>query len=336
MEKRILGQTNLEVSVIGFGGIPIQRVGNHMSIELLKEAYSQGINFIDTARGYNESEKLIGNALNEIGRENFYLATKSMKRDYNGVLEELETSLANLMVDTIDLFQFHNVKNLEELNIVMGKDGALKAIKEAKLKGKVKEIGITSHSPELLDKAIDTGEFSTIQCPYNAIENQAEELFKKAKENNIGVIVMKPLAGGAIREAELAIRYIVNNPNISVVIPGMDSIQQVKENANIGINIKELTKEENEKLFQEADSLGTEFCRRCGYCLPCPEDIDIPSQFLMEAYYTRYDLKEWAKSRYDAMNYKASHCIECGICETKCPYDLPIRNMMKNVAKTLG
>lgn len=336
MEKRILGKTNLQVSIIGFGGIPIQRVDEEMSVKLLKEADKQGINFIDTARGYNESEELIGDALEEIGRDKFYLATKSMRRDYDGVLEELNISLNNLKVDSIDLFQFHNVKTIEELDLITGDNGALKAIKESKANGKVKEIGITSHSPELLDKAIDTGEFATIQCPYNAIEQQAKELFEKAKKNNIGVIVMKPLAGGAIREVELALRFLVNNPNISVVIPGMDSLEQIRENVNVAKNIRELTKEEEEKLFEEANSLGTEFCRRCGYCLPCPQGIDIPSQFLMEGYYTRYNLKEWAKTRYDAMEHNAIDCIECGICETKCPYDLPIRKMMKNVVAKLG
>lgn len=326
----------MEVGLIGFGGIPIQRVDGNTSLELLKEAHRQGMNFIDTARGYNESEELIGNALEEMGRDKFYLATKSMRRDYDGVLEELETSLNNLKIDRIDLFQFHNVKNMEELNEIMGDEGALKAIKEAKAAGKVKEIGITSHSPELLDKAIDSGEFVSIQCPYNAIEDQAEKLFEKAKKNNIGVIVMKPLAGGAIREAELALRFIVNNPNVTVVIPGMDSVEQVIENARVAIDRRALTEEEEERLFKEANSLGTEFCRRCGYCLPCPEGIDIPTQFLMEGYYTRYDLPKWAKGRYDAMEHKASDCIECGICETKCPYDLPIRKMMKNVAKILG
>ncbi len=336
MEKRKLGKTDLQVSVIGFGGIPIQRVDKDMAIKILKEAYNQGINFIDTARGYNESEELIGDALAVVGREKFYLATKSMKRDYDGILEEFNVSLNNLKIDYIDLFQFHNVKTMEELDRVMGENGALKAIKEAKADGRVKEIGITSHSPEILDKAIDTGEFSTVQCPYNPIEQQAEGLFKKAKDNNIGVIVMKPLAGGAIKEAELSLRFIVNNPNVSVVIPGMESIEQVKENTSVGIDVRNLSKDEEEKLFKEANSLGTEFCRRCGYCLPCPQGIDIPSQFLMEGYYTRYDLKDWAKTRYDAMEHKAVDCVECGICETRCPYDLPIRKMMKNVVSILG
>lgn len=336
MEKRILGRTNLEVSVIGFGGIPIQRVDQSMAIELINKAYEYGINFIDTARGYNQSEGLIGQALEIIGREKFYLATKSMKRDYAGILEELEISLNQLKTTYIDLFQFHNVRTFEELDFILSHNGALKGIKEAREKGLVKEIGITSHSPEILFKAIDTGEFSTIQCPYNPVELQAEELFEKAKKMNIGVIVMKPLAGGAIGNGELALRFIVNNPNISVVIPGMDSLEQVSVNASVGINRRELTKEEEDILFEEAKSLGSEFCRRCGYCLPCPQGIDIPTQFLMEGYFTRYNLQDWAKTRYDAMEKRAVHCVECGVCETKCPYNLPIRKMLKNVVAKLG
>ncbi|WMM25997.1 aldo/keto reductase [Tissierella sp. MB52-C2] len=336
MEKRRLGKTSLDVSVIGFGGIPIQRVDSELSHGLLQEAYNRGINFIDTARGYNESENLIGEALEKIGRDKFILATKSMKRDYDGMVEELNISLKNLKTDYIDLFQFHNIRTFEELDFIMSDNGAFKALKEAKEKGIIREIGITSHSPELLDKAVDMGEFATIQCPYNPVERQAEELFKKAKDMNIGVIVMKPLAGGAITKGELSLRFIVDNPNISVVIPGMDTLEQVKSNSEVGINIRKLTGEEESILSEEANSLGTEFCRRCGYCLPCPQNIDIPTQFLMEGYYTRYNLKEWAQSRYDAMEYRAIHCIECGLCESKCPYNLPIRKMMKNVVEKLG
>lgn len=336
MEKRILGRTDFEVSVIGLGGIPIQRVDEDMAVKIIKEGLDKGINFIDTARGYNQSEELIGNALEKLGRDKFYLATKSMKRDYNGILEEMNTSLKLLKTDYIDLYQFHNIRSFEELDQILSETGALKALKEAKDKGIIREIGITSHSPEILDKAIDTGEFSTIQCPYNPIEQQAEEVFKKAKEKNIGVIVMKPLAGGAITKGELSLRFIVNNPNISVVIPGMDTIEQVKSNTLVGIEVRELTEEEEKELFQEANALGSEFCRRCGYCLPCPQKIDIPLQFLMEGYYTRYNLKDWAKTRYDAMESKASNCVECGLCETKCPYNLPIRKMLKNVVAKLG
>ena len=336
MEKRTLGRTNFQVSVIGFGGIPIQRVDKEMAIKMIEETKEAGINFIDTARGYTISESLIGYGLEHCGRENFILATKSMKRDYEGILEELNVSLNNLRTSYIDLFQFHNVSTFEDLDFLMGENGGLKAIKEAKQKGIIKEIGITSHSPEILDKAMDTGEFATIQCPYNPVERQAEEIFKKANKLNIGVIVMKPLAGGAISNAALSLKFIINNPNITTAIPGMDSIEQIVENAELGNKIEPLTDVEEDIIFKEAEELGSEFCRRCGYCLPCPQGIDIPTQFLMEGYYSRYNLEEWAVERYKAMEVKAVDCIECGQCETKCPYNLPIRKMLKKVELTLG
>ena len=336
MEKRTLGRTNFQVSVIGFGGIPIQRVDKEMAIKMIEETKEAGINFIDTARGYTISESLIGYGLEHCGRENFILATKSMKRDYEGILEELNVSLNNLRTSHIDLFQFHNVSTFEDLDFLMGENGGLKAIKEAKQKGIIKEIGITSHSPEILDKAMDTGEFATIQCPYNPVERQAEEIFKKANKLNIGVIVMKPLAGGAISNAALSLKFIINNPNITTAIPGMDSIEQIVENAELGNKIEPLTDVEEDIIFKEAEELGSEFCRRCGYCLPCPQGIDIPTQFLMEGYYSRYNLEEWAVERYKAMEVKAVDCIECGQCETKCPYNLPIRKMLKKVELTLG
>ncbi len=336
MEKRILGKTDFEVSVVGFGGIPAQRLDKEQVLELLTEAYDQGMNFIDTARGYMASEELLGWALEKLGRDKFYLATKSMSKTYEGIMDEFNLSLSLLRTDYIDLYQFHNIKAFEEYAQIMSENGAYRAVKELKEQGKIKEIGITSHSKEVLDMAIDTGFFNTIQYPYNAIETQGEEIFRKAKANNIGVIVMKPLAGGAISKGEMAIRYVLDNPNVSVVIPGMDSVAQVIQNARAGIDRRDMTEEEREMLDKEASTLREEFCRRCGYCLPCPEGIDIPSNFLMEGYYTRYNLKDWAKARYASMSPKSSDCIECGICETKCPYDLPIIKMLKHVTEVMG
>ena len=336
MKKRMLGNTGFKVSVIGMGGIPIQRVDQEEAVEIVREAHKQGINFIDTARGYNESEELLGNALEVVGRDKFYLATKSMQRTYDGVIEEIETSLKNLKTDYIDLFQFHNVSKEEDYETLLSDSGALKAIEEYKEKGIVKEIGITSHSFDILNKALDTDHFASIQFPYNPVEDHGEPLFKKAKEKNIGVIIMKPLAGGAIPKGELCLRYIMENENVTVAIPGMDSITQVKENTSVGKDMRPMTDEEKKKLKDEIDGLGTEFCRRCGYCAPCTVGIDIPSQFLMEGYYTRYNLQEWAKSRYDAMDKNAKDCIRCGKCEPRCPYDLPIMDMLERVEDNLG
>ena len=336
MEKRILGRTRFEVSVVGLGGIPIQRVDKETAYEIVKEAYENGINFIDTARGYRNSEELLGHAIERIGRDKFILATKSMARTYDKVLEEIAISLNDLRTDYIDLFQFHNVRTKEDLDTVLGENGALKAAKELKAKGVIKEIGITSHSVDILDIALDTDEFSTIQCPYNPVERLGERVFQKAKERNIGVIVMKPLAGGAISKGELSLRFILENDNVTTAIPGMDSIEQVRENTKAGSDRRLLTDDEREELNKEAKTLGEQFCRRCGYCAPCSVGIDIQSQFLLDGYYTRYNLQDWAISRYKAMDVRAGDCIECGDCESRCPYDLPIIEMLKRVESNLG
>lgn len=332
MEKRILGRTNFEVSSVGIGGIPIQRVDKETALDIIREALNQGMNFIDTARGYRESEELIGHAVSALGREKFILATKSMSRNYEGMIEEVKLSLSNLKTNYIDLYQLHNVRAMEDFHNVMGDNGAVRALKEFKEKGIIKEIGISSHGPEVLDAAIDSGEFSTIQFPYNAIERQGEPLFEKAKKNNIGVIIMKPMAGGALTNGELAVRFILENPNITVVIPGMDSVEQVLENARPGRDKRPLTDNERHALEEEAKSLGSQFCRRCGYCAPCTVGIDIPSIFVIDSYFTRYNLQDWAVTRFKNMDPKANDCIECGECEKRCPYDLPIIEMLSEVA----
>lgn len=335
MDLRRLGRTGYRLVSIGFGGIPIQRLEEKEAIDLIIGAKNEGMNFIDTARAYNNSEELIGKGIKG-RRQDWVIATKSMARDYEGMKEDIEISLKNLDCGYIDLYQVHNVRSVEQYNRIMGQNGAYKALVEAKKEGKIKHIGITSHDLDILKEAVETDYFTTIQFPYNAVENQAEGLFKRAKERDIGVIVMKPLAGGAISKGSLALRFILENPNVSVVIPGIDSMDQLVENTAVARHHQPLTEKERQELRTLAEELGSKFCRRCGYCLPCPENIDIPTMFLMEGYYTRYDLKEWAASRYASLTQKASDCIRCGICESKCPYDLPIPDMLEEVAKKLG
>ncbi|MGL5693647.1 MAG: aldo/keto reductase [Peptostreptococcaceae bacterium] len=327
-----LGSTEMKIKRVGFGGIPIQRITQEDTNLVIEELEKNGINFIDTARGYTVSEEYIGNAIKG-KREKFVIATKSMSRDYEGMKKDIEVSLNNLQTDYIDLYQLHNVK-IEEYKTIFNEDKAMRALLEAQAEGKIKYIGITSHSLDTIEQVVEDGKFDTIQFPYNIVEGQADEAFRKAHEKGMGIIIMKPLAGGAITDATLAIKYILSKDYIDVVIPGMDSIEQVNQNVKV-LDDLELTEEDNKKIQEIRNLLGGNFCRRCEYCLPCPVGVNIPQNFLLEGYYTRYNLKEWAKERYESIEGKANKCIECGKCETKCPYDLPIIEMLKNVCDKL-
>ena len=331
---RDFGKTGMKIKRVGFGGIPIQRISQEDTNKVIDELEKCGVNFIDTARGYTVSEEYLGNALKG-RREKFYIATKSMSRDYESMKRDIEISLKNLQTDYIDLYQMHNVKPAE-YDTLFGEDKAYRDLLEAKEQGKIKHIGITSHGLETVEKAVESDKFETIQFPYNIVENQADEVFKRAYEKGVGTIVMKPLAGGAIDDGTLAMKYLLSREYIDVAIPGMDSPQQVIENTDVLQNY-ELTEEDNKKIAKIKSELGTNFCRRCEYCLPCPKGINIPQNFLLEGYYNRYNLKDWAVDRYRGLaeNERASNCIECGACQKKCPYELPIIDMLKKVVDTL-
>lgn len=334
MKKVLLGSTGMEVSVVGFGGIPIQRVSQEEATKIIIEAKNYGINFIDTAQGYTVSEQYIGNALKEAGRENFYIATKAMNFDYDSMKASIDKALNNMQLEYIDLFQIHNVSKQEQLDEVLSENGALKALVEAKGKGLIKHIGITGHIREILMQAIEHDEFETIQFPFNPVESQGTELFTKALEKGIGTIAMKPMAGGAFSKQKLSLKYIINSGLINVAIPGMDSIEQVIENSLVGKSLEPLTQEEQDEINKEVEILGNDFCRRCGYCKPCPEGIDIPNVFVFEGYVTRYNLPDYGKLKYEAMPVKASACVRCRKCERKCPYNLPIVNKLKHAVET--
>ena len=335
MNYKKLGKSNLNVSVIGFGGIPIQRITKNETVPIIQKAMELGINYIDTARGYTVSEEYIGNALKGI-RDKWIVATKSMARTKDGIIKDVDISLNNLQTEYIDLYQIHNVKEMDTYKQVTSEDGALIGLLAAKKEGKIGHIGITAHSLDTLKVAIESNLFETIMYPYNIVETQADELFKRAYEQNIGVIAMKPMAGGALDNGTLAMRFILQNKNITSAIPGMASIREVEENVKAADNISPLTEDEIKQCSDITNKLGKNFCRRCGYCAPCPQGIDIPSCFIMKSYYDNYDLKDWAEGRYKAMKSHAGNCRECGQCEKKCPYSLPIRKMLKEVKKTFS
>ena len=213
---------------------------------------------------------------------------------------------------------------------------ALEALLEAKASGKIGHLGLTAHSVSVFERALELDWVETIMFPYNIVESQGADLIKRCAERNIGFIAMKPLAGGAIENASLALRYICANPDVGIVIPGMYSTREVSENLSAVQDESPLTEEEQRKMQQVRDDLGTNFCRRCNYCAPCTVGINIPSVFLFAGYLQRYDLGDWGKDRYDSLPAKADACVECGECESRCPYHLPIREMLKKCVQDIG
>lgn len=334
MRYTILGKTGLKVSALGFGGIPIQRIDASRTAELMKKLSQFGVNYIDSARGYTVSEEFLGAALEGI-RERFVIATKSMARDKAGMENDIATSLKNFRTDYIDLYQVHN-PNAEQLAQVCAPGGALEALREAKQAGKIGHIGLTLHSADLFREALELDWVETIMFPYNIVETQGEELIAACAARNIGFICMKPLAGGAIDDAHLAMRFIAQNPNVSVTIPGMAEIAELEQNVAAYCDDAPLTETEIKKIEAIRKELGTNFCRRCNYCAPCTAGIGISNVFIAEGYYSRYGLLDYGKAKYEMSGAPASSCVDCGLCEQRCPYHLPIRQMLKHAVTVFG
>ena len=329
MEYTNLGNTGLKVSRLGFGGIPIQRITQEEATALIHKLPEYGINYIDTARGYTVSEEYLGIAMEGI-RDKFVLATKSMARTREAMEKDIETSLKNLRTDHIDLYQVHNAPPAQ-MKIVTGEGGALEALLEAKAAGKIGHIGITAHEIGTFEMGLEMDWVETIMFPYNFVELQAADLIRKCAEKGKGFICMKPLAGGAIENAPLAMRFIASNKDITVNIPGMANEDELKQNVAAVCDPAPLSEDDLKEVQNIRDTLGNQFCRRCNYCQPCTMGINISFCFTINGYLTRYGLKDWAIGRYKGMAVEPNACIECGMCESRCPYHLPIIEMLKDV-----
>lgn len=326
-----LGKSGLNVSPVAFGGIPIQRGSAGDTRAVVDKMEELGINYIDTARGYTVSEEYLGAALRG-RRERFILASKTMVRDYEGMKKEVELSLDKLQTDYIDLYQIHNIKTAD-FEKVFGDEGAYKALVEARQSGKIGHIGITAHGVDDLKRIVGQHDHQveTIMFPYNLVEIQGEELLKEARSRDIGTIAMKPLAGGNLEDWRLALRFVALSGACDISIPGMGDVEEVEKNASVCGDLSPLTEEEWGRIEKLRKELGNQFCRRCGYCAPCTVGIDIPTNFVFANYLRKYGLGDWARDRYASLKINASDCIACGICEERCPYDLPIIDMLKKV-----
>ena len=331
-----LGKTGLKAAEVSFGGIPIQRSDAANTRAVVDALEARGINYIDTARGYTVSEEYLGAAL-EGRRDRFILATKSMSRYRESMARDIETSLANLRTGCIDLYQIHNLPE-RDFEQVFGPEGAFRALDEARSAGKIGHIGATAHSLDALRRLVEEygDRIETVMFPYNIVELQGHDVLAAARARGIGTIAMKPLAGGNLEDWRLALRFIAASGVCDISIPGMGSPEEVERNAAAAEEFSPLTEEELARCEAVRAELGTRFCRRCGYCAPCSNGIDIPVTFTLANYARKYGLADWARTRYKAMASHAGSCVQCGACEIRCPYHLPIRDMLADVAGLFG
>ena len=335
MNYAVLGRTGLKAAAVSFGGIPIQRADAANTRAVVDALEAHGINYIDTARGYTVSEEYLGAAL-EGRRYKFILATKSMARTAPAMAADVDTSLRNLRTGYIDLYQIHNLPE-REIEQVFSPGGAYETLAAARDAGKIGHIGVTAHSADALRVLVEqySDQLETVMFPFNIVENQGVETLRLARERGMGTIAMKPLAGGNLEDYALALRYIAAAGVCDISIPGMGSPEEVDRNASVDLSAP-LTAEELSECEAIRRELGEHFCRRCGYCAPCTVGIDIPSNFLMANYTRKYGLADWARGRYEGLAHHASECVKCGACEKRCPYDLPIRQMLEGVAQVFG
>ena len=322
-----LGKTGIKVSEVGFGGIPIIRLSNDEAVKVLLHAYARGITFYDTANMYRDSEAKIGRALSPV-RNKIIIATKTTRRDAKGFLKHLEKSLNDLNTDYIDLYQFHQVANVEEWQKISSNEGALIEAEKAKKAGKIRFIGVTSHNIQIAIKLIKTRLFDTVQFPFNFIEQDAKnKLHKYSKDKGIGIIAMKPFAGGVIDNTALAFKYLRQFPDV-IPIPGFDSVQSVDDIVSIYNSPNEVTDQDLEKMEEYRQELGRVFCRRCEYCQPCPEGVMLTPAMGCPIVASRMSPQvsvEFLKIPMES----TLKCTECGECIERCPYELPIPDLLK-------
>ena len=331
MEQVRLGKTELMVSRIGFGALPIQLVDRNSAVKVVRYAYDRGFTFFDTARVYTTSEGDLGMALAGLG-EKVVVATKSVYKDIDQLDQDFNTSLDNLKRSYLDLYQFHIVNHQKELEAILKKGGPLDYLREQQRKGKLRHIGITSHRPTLMLKALETGVFETVQVPFNYIENEPlEKLIPLARSLDIGIIAMKPMAGGVFSNNRAAISWILQHPDI-IPIPGMCKIEEIDDNRQA--LTAPPTSADLSQLEADKQELGTVFCRRCDYCLPCPNDIEASYILRSGMIFKRTGWDKMEQSHLDAFT-KGLSCDQCGACASRCPYNLPLAEMVIGESKAM-
>ncbi len=366
MQYRDFGKTGAKVSALGFGAMRLPADEDY-AIEVIRRALSLGVNYVDTAPYYcdGRSEGIVGRALKG-WRDRIFLSTKNPIEDDSGdhYRERLENSLQRLDVDYIDFYHFWGInwKLFEEkINVP---NGPLEAAYRAREEGLVRHISFSFHdTPENLVRLIDTGHFESMTVQYNLLDRKNEQAIYHAHAKGLGVAIMGPVGGGrlgvpatAIQEMipggvkstpELALRFVLAHPGVSVALSGMGSLEMVEENVATASRTEPLTSAEKDRIEGALSQLGRLadlYCTGCGYCQPCPNGVNIPENFRLMNYHRVYGLTDWAKAKYAIFGKpesfieggRADTCIECGTCEELCPQKLPIIEQLKETHAALA
>ena len=326
MQKVRLGRTNISVKKLGWGGIPIQRVSDDQAVSVVQAAVELGVEIFDTARGYTNSERRIGLALQKTSRP-VILSTKSANRTEN-IYDDVQESLRQLQVKKVHIYHLHNVSKTEDYEKVMAAGGAYQGLQKARAEGLIDHIGLTSHSLDILERVLKEDRFEVVMACYSFLEpDAAHRILPQARAKDVGVLTMKPLSGGVIEDAGLALRYVLSTPDI-VPIPGSETMERVRENWKVYAEGRPLSEADQDRIREVRQQFDKQFCRRCDYCQPCSQGINIQLMMGIKSVIRRFgnpDEIAWVKG----LAEKARDCTECGECLPRCPYQLPIPELIK-------
>ncbi len=329
MKKVRLGRTELYVTKTAFGALPIQRIPKADAVKLVRRAVDSGINYFDTANMYTDSEEKLGEALNGI-RDQVVISTKSAGKDKKTVRAHIEQSLRSLRTDYIDLFQFHNPAVLPDIN---DPDGVFSVVLEAKQKGYIRHIGITNHRLGVAREAIASGNFETLQFPFCYLAAPQDlELVEQCKAADMGFIAMKGLSGGLLNNAAACFAFMEQYPTV-VPIWGIQREEELDQWLALAADPPALTPELQAVIDKDRQELAGEFCRSCGYCLPCAAGIDIPQAARMSALLRRSPYQPYMSDEWHAKMHQIENCIHCDACKSRCPYGLDTPTLLQKMLK---